>query len=122
MARVKNASFIGAPPRTVVVDASISEDWLRNAVGDTALVSDLSTGENGETPITHTGTGDGCPLRLPLAAQHLDRSLILVGSTVAEDDFYILAVPWFVPAGEANIYRLTADIRTPAGVDITINV
>jgi hypothetical protein len=122
MARIKNTGFVGAAPRTVVADASITEDWLRNAVGDTALVSDKCTGENSETPITHTGAGDGCPLRLPLAAQHLDRSLILVGSTVAEDDFYILAVPWFVPTGEANLYSLEADIRTPAGVQITCEV
>jgi hypothetical protein len=122
MARVKNATFVGAPPRTVVADASITEDWLRNAVGDVALVSDLSTGENAETPITHTGAGDGCPLRLPLAAQHLDRSLILAGSTVAEDDFYIVAVPVFVPAGEGGQYRLTVTTKTPAGTDLTAEV
>lgn len=122
MARIKNASFVGAAPRTVVADASITQGWLANAVGDTALVSDKCTGENSETPITHTGAGDGCPLRLPLAAQHLNRSLILVGSTVGESNFYILAVPWFVPTGEANLYSLEADIRTPAGVEITCEV
>ena len=122
MARIKNTSFVGAAPRTVVADASITQGWLANAVGDTALVSDKCTGENTEIPITHTGAGDGCPLRLPLAAQHLNRSLILVGSTVGESNFYILAVPWFVPTGEANLYSLEADIRTPAGVEITCEV
>jgi hypothetical protein len=122
MARIKNANFIGAPPRTVVADASITRTWLLNAVGDTALVSDKCTGENSETPITHTGAGDGCPLRLPLAAQHLDRSLILSGTAVPEDDFYILAVPVFVPAGEAGQFRLTVTTKTPAGVDVTAQV
>jgi hypothetical protein len=122
MARIKNTSFVGAAPRTVVADASITQGWLANAVGDTALVSDKCTGENGETPITHTGAGDGCPLRLPLAAQHLDRSLTLVGTTVAEDDFYILAVPVFVPTGEGGQYRLTVDVSPYRSDAVTAEV
>lgn len=117
MARIKNATFQGAVPRSVVADASIRRDWLANVAGDVAKVSDLATGENGETPITHTGNGDGCPLRLPLAAQHLDRSLAIYGTTVSEDDFYILAVPVFVPAGEAGQYRLTVKV-TPFADDV----
>ena len=122
MARIKNATFQGAVPRSVVADASIRQDWLANVAGDVAKVSDLATGENSETPITHTGNGDGCPLRLPLAAQHLDRSLIIYGSSIAEDDFYVLAVPIFVGAGEANIYRLDVDMRTLAGAIVTLEV
>lgn len=122
MARIKNPTFAGAVPRSVVADASIRADWLANVAGDVAKVSDLATGENSETPITHTGNGDGCPLRLPLAAQHLDRSLIIYGSTIAEDDFYVLAVPIFVGAGEANIYRLDVDMRTLAGAIVTLEV
>jgi hypothetical protein len=122
MARIKNATFQGAVPRSVVADASIREDWLANVAGDVALVSDKATGENGQTPITHTGAGDGCPLRLPLAAQHLDRSLIIYGTSIAEDDFYVLAVPVFVPAGEADIYRLDVDMRALAGAVVTLEV
>jgi hypothetical protein len=117
MARIKNASFAGAVPRSVVADASIRKDWLANVAGDVAKVSDLATGENSETPITHTGSGDGCPLRLPLAAQHLDRSLTIYGTTIVEDDFYILAVPVFVRPGEAGQYRLTVNV-SPFGSDV----
>lgn len=124
MARIKNTSFVGAAPRTVVADASITQGWLANAVGDTALVSDKCTGENSETPITHTGAGDGCPLRLPLAAQHLDRSLTLVGdgSTIPAAPFYILAVPVFIPAGEGGQYRLTVDVSPYRSDAVTAEV
>lgn len=122
MARIKNASFVGAPPRTVTTDASITNTWLKNAVGDTALVSDKATGENSETPITHTGGGDGCPLRLPLAAQHIDKSLVIEGSTISEDDFYVVAVPVFVPAGEGGEYRLLVQTTPPIRDVVTAEV
>lgn len=122
MARIKNASFAGAVPRSVVADASIRKDWLANVAGDVAKVSDLATGENSETPITHTGSGDGCPLRLPLASQHLDRSLIIYGSAVSEEDFYVLAVPIFIGAGEANIYRLDVEMTALRGSIVTLEI
>jgi hypothetical protein len=117
MARKVNASFFGSPPRDVVTDAGLYERWLANAAGDAALVADLVTGANSTTPIDHTGAPLGCPIRLPLAAQHIDRSLVLsgAGSTVDEDDFYILGVPVFVRTGEAGVYRLTVDVTFPIG-------
>lgn len=115
MARIKNASFVGSPPRDVVADASIFQRWMENAIGDVALVTDKVTGANGETPLTHTGAGDGCQLRLPKAAQHIDRSIVLEGTTIAEQLAYVLAVPVFVPAGEADRYRLEVVMSMPAG-------
>ena len=117
MARIKNATFAGSPPRDVVGDASIFRRWLSNAVGDIALVTDLVTGANAEPPITHTGGGLGCQMRIPLAAQHIDRSLVLqgAGASVAEDNFWVIAVPVFVPTGEAGAYRLTVTAPTARG-------
>jgi hypothetical protein len=124
MARKRSASFVGSPPRDVVTDASIYERWLSDAAGDMALVADLVTGANSTTPIDHTGAPLGCPIRVPLAAQHIDRSLILSGAgvTVDEDDFYIIAVPVFVRTGEAGVYRLTVSTKTPAGIDVFAEV
>ena len=122
MARIKNATFAGSPPRDVVGDASIFRRWLANAVGDIALVTDLVTGANGETPITHTGAGNGCQLRLPKAAQHIDSSIVLEGSGIAEQAAYVLAVPVFIPAGEADRYRLEVVMSMPAGVDSYVTV
>jgi hypothetical protein len=123
MARVKNTPFlVGAAPRTVAADASILQSWYYNVVGDVALVSDIATGENSETPMTHTGAGDGCPLRLPLAAQHLDRSLVLVGTLVPEDDFYVVAVPVFIAAGEGGQFRLTVNVSPVARDAVTAEV
>lgn len=118
MARIKSGAFVGSPPRDVVADASIFRRWLRDAVGDTALVSDKATGENATTAIRHTGAGDGCQLRLPLAAQHIDVPIILEGSgvIVGEQDFYVLAVPVWVAEGERNRCRLTVTMKTPAGL------
>lgn len=118
MARIKSGAFVGSPPRDVVADASIFRRWLRDAVGDTALVSDKVTGENATTAIRHTGAGDGCQLRLPLAAQHIDVPIILEGGgvIVGEQDFYVLAVPVWIAEGERNRCRLTVTMKTPAGL------
>lgn len=118
MARIKSTTFVGSPPRDVVADASIYRRWLRDAVGDVALVSDKVTGENSTTAMRHTGAGDGCQLRLPLAAQHIDVPIILQGAGVVvdEQDFYVLAVPVWIAEGERNRCRLTVTMRTPAGL------
>lgn len=115
MARIKNASFVGVSLRDVVADAPIKTSWLRNVVGDLALLVDRVTGRNGETPINHTGGVNGCPMRIPLAAQHLDRSLVLSGNAVSKDDMFVLAVPVFVPAGHDGSLRLEVDMRSPSG-------
>jgi len=106
MARLRSSSPVGVPPRDTSPDASIFRRWLATAAGDVALASDLATGANSTTPIDHSGAPLGCPLRLPLAAQHIGRSII---STVT-GDYYILAVPVFVRAGETGYYRLRVDV------------
>lgn len=115
MARIVSATPVGSPPRDVVADASVFKRWLEAAVGDAALAADLATGANGETPINHTGAPLGCPLRIPLAAQHIGRSLALTGSAT-EESYYILAVPVFVRVGEGGAYRLTVSV-SPYGDD-----
>jgi hypothetical protein len=57
---------------------------------------------------------------MPLAAQHIGRSIVNVSG--ADGNYYILAVPVFVRAGEAGRYRLTVDV-TPFGADsVTLEV
>jgi hypothetical protein len=120
MARLRSASPVGVPPRDTSPDASIFRRWLATAAGDVALASDLATGANSTTPIDHSGAPLGCPLRLPLAAQHIGR---IIGNVSGSDgNYYILAVPVFVRAGEAGRYRLTVDV-TPFGADsVTLEV
>jgi len=101
MARKKNASFNGAPLPHVVRDASIFQQWMSDSVGDFALVFDKVTGANGHSSsdtINHSGGVRGCPLSLPLANQHINRSVALAGSGNAES-YHIVVVPIFVPNG-----------------------
>ena len=106
MARVRSTSPVGVTPRDVAPDAPIYARWLRAAVGDTALAHDLITGANSTTAIDHSGAPLGCPLRMPLAAQYLNRSI----ASSETQDFYILAVPVFVRTGEAGRYRLRVNV------------
>lgn len=106
MARVRSTSPVGVTPRDVAPDAPIYARWLRAAVGDTALAHDLITGANSTTAIDHSGAPLGCPLRMPLAAQYLNRNI----ASSETQDFYILAVPVFVRAGEAGRYRLRISV------------
>jgi hypothetical protein len=102
MARVRSTNPVGSTPRDVAPDAPIYARWLRAAVGDTALAHDLVTGANSTTAIDHSGAPNGCQLNMPLAAQHLNRSIV---STTTKE-YYIIGVPVFVRAGEAGQYRL----------------
>jgi hypothetical protein len=106
MARVRSSSPVGVTSRDVAPDSPIYARWLRAAVGDTALAHDLITGANTTTAINHSGAPLGCPLRMPLAAQYLNRSI----ATTATGYYYILAVPVFVRAGEAGRYRLRISV------------
>ena len=120
MARLRSTSPVGVPPRDTSPDASIFRRWLATAAGDVALASDLATGANSTTPIDHSGAPLGCQLRMPLAAQHIGRSIANVSGS--DGNYYILAVPVFVRAGEAGRYRLTVDV-TPFGADsVTLEV
>lgn len=101
MARKKNASFFGSPLSETGRDSSILQRWIDNAAGDFALTFDRVTGANGHlstATINHSGNGRGCPPSIPLANQHIGRSLILAGAGAAEN-YYIIVVPIFVPNG-----------------------
>lgn len=115
MARKKNATFQGATPFEVDVDALTLKDTIENAVGDTALVFDVLTGENGEAnTIRHIGGGRGCPLGVPLWQQFIYRSLNYYGTGTAKGGTagatWLIAHPFFVPEGEDKITcRLEVD-------------
>lgn len=115
MARKKNATFQGATPFEVDVDALTLRSTIENVVGDTALVYDMLTGENGETnTIRHIGGGRGCPLGQPLWQQHIGKSLNYtgVGSVKGGNPgvVWLIAHPFFVPEGETKLrVRLIAD-------------
>lgn len=115
MARVRSGSPVGVTSRDVAPDTPIYARWLRAAVGDTALAHDLITGANSTTAIDHSGAPLGCPLRMPLAAQHINRSIV---STTTRE-YYIIGVPVFVRAGEAGQYRLRVNV-TQFGNSIAI--
>lgn len=106
MARVRSTNPVGVTSRDVAPDSPIYARWLRAAVGDTALAHDLITGANSTTAIDHSGAPLGCPLRLPLAAQHIGRGLITTG---IEEVFPILVVPIFIRSGETGVYELTVE-------------
>lgn len=117
MARVKNASFVGATPFDVDVDALTLGRVLQNAVGDTALVYDKLTGENAEAlPVNHTGPGRGCVLGVPLWNQYIGRSINYVATGTAKGGIpgliYLIAHPFYLPRGESS---LTVRLVTEGG-------
>lgn len=119
MVRKKNANLVGSPPPHVARDASIMSQTIDNASGDFALVFDKVTGANGHSSsdtINHSGSGRGCPLSISIAEQYIDRSIALVGS-VTQDEYYILAVPIFVPAGTQS-YVLEVENRTTVADEV----
>jgi hypothetical protein len=108
MARKKNATFQGATPFDVDVDALTLQRTIENAIGDTALVYDMLTGENAEAnTVRHIGGGRGCPLGIPLWQQHIGRSLNYTGIGTAKGgvpgDVWVVAHPFFVPEGETSV-------------------
>ena len=108
MARIKNSSFVGVNSQDVARDASIYARTLSNVAGDLALVLDKATGQNGQTPVDHSGTaGLGSPLGMPITNQTIDRSITL--ATTANAGLYaVLVVPiYFVPG--VLLYRLEVD-------------
>ena len=101
MARRKNASFVGVPVSETARDASIYSRTIDNAAGDFALVYDKITGANGHSAtdtINHSGSGRGCPMRLPYPSQTINRDIMLRGAGT-EADYYILVLPVFIPVG-----------------------
>jgi hypothetical protein len=59
---------------------------------------------------------------MPLAAQHIGRSIVVDSSLGTDGYYYILAVPVFVRTGETGRYRLIVDV-TPFGSDpVTLEV
>ena len=109
MARIKNLTPLGSPPRDVARDTSIFHRWLRNAVGDAALASDKMTGLNAEVDtINHTGNGRGCPMMLPPVSTACDPDL----TSTLDKDYYIWSAPIYIPPGESSdlLYNVQADI------------
>lgn len=107
MARIKNSSFVGVNSQDVARDASIYARTLSNVAGDLALVLDKATGQNGQTPIDHSGTaGLGSTLGMPITNQTINRSLKLAGG--ANASYAVLVVPIYCPAG-ITAYRLEID-------------
>jgi hypothetical protein len=119
MARVRSTNPVGVARRDIGPDAPIYSRWLRAAVGDAALAHDLITGANSTTAIDHSGAPNGCQLRMPLASQHIERALY----STTTDEYYILAVPIFVRAGESGTYRLVARIsQQETNDEVTLEV
>lgn len=103
MARKKNASFVGSPVVDVARDASIYSRTIDNAAGDLQLLYDRITGENAHAAgelITHKGSGNGCPMYIPLS-QAIGRATRLAGAAT-ETNYYILTIPVFIPTGQSN--------------------
>lgn len=105
MARKKNASIVGVTPFDVDVDALTLRHTIENAIGNTALVHDMLTGENGElNTIRHIGGGRGCPLGIPLWQQSIDRTVNYIGTGTAKGGtpgpVWLIAHPFFIPEGE----------------------
>ena len=109
MARIKNLTPLGSPPRDVGRDASIFHRWLKNAVGDAALASDKMTGLNAEAnTINHSGNGRGCPMMLPPVSTACDIDLT---STLLKE-YYVWAAPIYIPpsSSASDDYVVQADI------------
>ena len=109
MARIKNLTPLGSPPRDVARDTSIFHRWLRNAVGDAALASDKMTGLNAEVDtINHTGGERGCPMMLPPVSTACDIDLT---STLLKE-YYVWAAPIYIPpsSSASDDYVVQADI------------
>lgn len=105
MARIKNATFQGVPVADVDPDAPTFFHALEDAIGDTALVNDMLTGQNGETnTIVRDGTaGRGARLGIPLVNQWIGRNFTCAGGVGVGDVFYVVAMPLFIPPGEDTI-------------------
>jgi hypothetical protein len=109
MARIKNLTPLGSPPRDVARDASIFHRWLRNAVGDAALASDKMTGLNAEVDtINHSGNGRGCPMMLPPVSTACEIDLT---STLLKE-YYVWSAPIYIPpsSSASDDYVVQADI------------
>lgn len=107
MPRKKNSTFVGITPFDVDVDAVTLQHTIENAVGNTALVYDMLTGENGEAnTIRHIGGGRGCPLGVPLWQQYIGRSLNYIGTGSVKGGVpaavWLCAQPFFLPEGETE--------------------
>lgn len=117
MARKKNASFVPTTPFDVDVDALTLKHTIENAIGNTALVFDMLTGENGEAnTIRHIGSGRGCPLGVPLWQQTIGRGLNYRGTGSAKGGVpgavWLCAHPFFLPEGE-TIFRVRVRANGP---------
>lgn len=116
MVRKKNTTFQGVPSVDTARDASIFARTIANTAGDLALVLDKITGENGQTPVNHSGTaGLGCPLGMPLTNQTINKSITLASATsgAALGLYAVLVVPVYREPG-VLLYRLDVDFSNVA--------
>jgi hypothetical protein len=115
MTRLKSISFTGSTPRDVSKTTPIYKRWLERAIGETSHIYDQLTGSNGETEtINHIGSnGRGAILRMPLANQLINASIGLAAGS-GEDYYHVVAVPVYIPRGEALSYWLEVDMTPPA--------
>jgi hypothetical protein len=116
MARIKNLTPLGSPPRDVARDASIFHRWLKNAVGDAALASDKMTGLNAEVDtINHSGGVRGCPMMLPPVSTACEIDLT---STVGKE-YYVWSAPIYVPpsSSASDDYVIEADLTRSGAVN-----
>jgi len=116
MARIKNLTPLGTPPRDVARDASIFHRWLKNSVGDAALASDKMTGANAEAnTINHSGNGRGCPMMLPPVSTACEIDLT---STVGKE-YYVWAAPIYIPPSDStdDDYVIQADLTRSGAVN-----
>lgn len=114
MTRKKNSTFQGVPSVDTARDASIFARTIANTAGDLALVLDKITGENGQTPVDHSGTaGLGCPLGMPLTNQTINKSMTLAAATsgAALGLYAVLVVPVYREPG-VLLYRLDVDFSS----------
>lgn len=102
MARKKNSTFQGAPMVDVDFDAATFTRVIENAAGDAALIYDIASGQNSEVnTCNHSGGGRGARLGRPWVSQWIGRT-VNAGTSPANVPVYLIGVPFFVPAGEAE--------------------
>lgn len=126
MARIRSSTFQGSPLSDVEIDQLTFKRVVANAIGDTALVEDILTGEH--TPptsstIDHRGRDGsryrGCPLGAPLIQCVWPRAGGLGGGpnlfhTTGAEVFAAL-VPFYLPRGERYV-DVIVDTDTAAAI------
>ncbi len=109
MARIKNASFVGARIFDGDVDAPTFNRLVENAIGDTAKVYDQLTGKNGEADtINHSGDGRGALLGIPYINHYVGARIFYNTGGSGKDGTgaptWLYACPVRIPEGETEVH------------------